>query len=557
MKIIKLLVAVLTIFVFVQILYAFEIFETFDTNPASRWQQNLEFGSGTTFNWITEGSGGHLQPHFKRDGISARYSRPLPSSVTISQSNPGTKMYFEVDMQLSKGILLYGNGRCGLGKSDANNMTNLAYGDLYWRYGPARYMVGFYGDAGISSKQEIDITGHTISPGDCVRLRYEIGYDDVNDVVYSKGGVFNIKADGSTGLQIYSASLGQNPTDPNRVESLTMDVMGFFSTDAAADAAAFLDADIDNFYVSDTGFNASPVLPSWRQFSSGTQLLDTFSSNPSANWTFDADSGARSQYEWVEIHSGGYMDVILWREAIRSNYTRPIGARFELNSLENKLGWYFQFDTRFVDFSYQAHGMIGTLDSQAWPPTIWNDLDAAYVYPYGAGSEGIRVALNGYDDYGYTSSSPAFPAMGLVFDKSYRIKCAVAYEGMPVIVGKVYKINPDGSDGDQIIGDSYTRNFGRVTSPIYADVIGFYSSLASSNNNSCEFYIDNFYVSDTGFPLENQIPTWDLPPQCNELPEPMIGDFGGPGGEGTGNYDCVIDIYDLKILAEHWLRIPE
>jgi hypothetical protein len=59
-----------------------------------------------------------------------------------------------------------------------------------------------------------------------------------------------------------------------------------------------------------------------------------------------------------------------------------------------------------------------------------------------------------------------------------------------------------------------------------------------------------------GFLLDNKVPSWLLPPLCEELGQPLVGDFGGPEGEGIDHYDCVIDIYDLAIFADHWLMVP-
>jgi hypothetical protein len=549
---------------------AFQVFENFDTNPSSRWTNGSVPGAHTTFQWVPEGSGGHLRVVYVRDGISAKYTCGLPSAVTIGSADKLKHMYYEVDVQIAGGVRLGADGSWGLGNSAGTNFQSVAFWNISMpaNQASANYNAGIFGSTGV--KTIVNVTGITIIPGDCLRLRYELAYDEPNDIVFATGSAWTVRADGSTERQLFSARTMQDPNDPNKITSLTTDIFGFFSSDMSALAGKYIAVNFDNFYVSDSGFNAVPVLPSWMQFKSGYELLDTFSSLPT-QWSVDADPCSRGVASWVSSRGDGYLDVLIWRENIRWTYTRPIGTAFTLDGLENTLGWYFQFDVKADTpdaqwgWGYnQVGGFIGTGFSQAFPPKIWNDLDVAYFFPYNNGTH-FQLYVGGFDDFSngglvnqHIQVADLSPWPAVAAD-SYRIKCAVAYDTTPVICGKVYRINPDGTDGNLIPTPSltYTRAFGSVTAPMYADIIGFFTMKAAAKPEPpwARMFVDNFYVSNIGFPLESQIPTWMITtPLCSET-QPMVGDFGSEAGAGLEYRDCVVDSYDLKIFAEHWLSI--
>jgi len=298
-----------------------------------------------------------------------------------------------------------------------------------------------------------------------------------------------------------------------------------------------------------------------------------------------------------EYQAGGYIDAQVWRSAdpdgtLYPGWTYPTyvapatEARYycvlpsfyevlcdSAATPNSEIGWYCQFDIYTKDVEALSTSILGTAAGFGEEP--WHDNSICGIEAYGATGlgDGIRVRTSGWDDGSNEALVPTGNPTGevdansvdtviggLLPNKSYRLKFYLGARNNTLsITGLVYTINTDGSDGEMI---NVARNnigygLGTASSNMYADVIGIFTTMvfSASSDYLNHIYVDNVYFSTFGFNRNPDSPTWMLAPSANLSTQLMKGDLGDSTGAGTGHYDGVIDLSDLKILADDWLGI--
>ena len=550
---------------------AFQLVETFDGGGAGWATTGLVVAS--TFTIVNDGSGKHLQAKVLRDvnDGTGRYTRVLGSTLDISDVNDS--LYLEADVQVVGGFNNYGSIYLGLGRN-GDNFKNQMLVRLYWDGITGNDRYSFYG-AIYDSNSDTNRPPLSVTGGNQVGmagLPYRIkaqfsnkkDIDDVNRLSYEVK-VYRINADGSTGSLVGDT----NAIQTTGIASLSVDQVGIFITNAdlaqttinSTVVPRFLKANIDNLYVSDTGFSTNSAIPSWYNFTiSDTDIYETFTANPSGTWTTDAPPATGCSFTWKQRASDGYMDVVLTRRAVNDPYAqfyRPLGDEFLIDNgfyATEYYGiyWFVEYDAFIVDADGLSEGLIGT-GSTHWG-SLYNDQNIFAGAYYGAQElgDGIRATVVGYGNIYPTTRRAATVAGMLVPGKSYRIKCAAAqrYDSTVTpagtrtrMIGSVYTINPDGTDGNLVA----TRGewVAGVGDSLYADIMGIFSSMqTTTTTRSMNLYVDNMHFSTVGFKLDGVMPAWMAQPSCGEL-----------AIAGDTNADCFVDAADLEIMADNWLKV--
>jgi hypothetical protein len=556
----------------------------------SGWSTSGTMGT-STFTIITDGSGKHLQAKAVRDvnDGTGRYTKALGSTLNIS--DVGDSIYLEADIQVVDGFNNFGSIFLGLGKG-GNSFQNQILVRLYWdgTTGADRY--SFYGAIYDSnavspaySKVPLSVTGgnQVGMAGLPYRIKAQFSnkkdIDDVNRLSYQVD-VYRINEDGSTGSLVGDTNATQGQGD---VASLEVNQVGIFITNQATaqqtaiSVSRFLTANIDNLRVSDAGFGAGSVLPSWYNFTtSDTDIYETFGSNPSGTWTTYVDNPNEASFTWVSRASDGYMDVVLTR--YDPNYTArfylPLDKEYYIHNSYGATEYYgiyyfVEFDVYIVDMDGFAEGLIGTGSTgqevtREYPyegPNNYMNILAGAFYGAQELGNGIRANLVGYGNTWPTTRRAATVVGLLRPGNTYRMKITAAQRydsgASPVgtrtrMIGSVYTINPDGTDGEHLatLGEWNST----AGDDLYANIMGIFSSMQTTTTpRTMRMYVDNMHFSDVGFKLDGVMPTWFNVIPCDDLPPQISGDAGGPAGKGS--YDCAVDVYDLMYLAEDWLKI--
>ena len=567
---------------------AFNLSESFDSGGGG-WSTDGNTGT-SAFTIISDGSGKHLQAEVVRDvnDGTGRYIKALGSTLDIKDVN----VFLEADVQVVDGFNNFGSIYLGLGKS-GDNFKNQLLVRLYWdgTTGADRYAIygAIYDSNSDTTRQPLSVTGvnQVGMAGLPYRIKVRFSHiivDDVNRLSYD-AKVYRINANGSTGSLVGET----NAVQTEGLASLSVNQVGIFITNAALASITingvvhprFLTANIDNVYVSDAGFNPSPVLPSWYNFTAGdTDIYETFTTDPNSNWTKVAPAASGCSFTWTSRASDGFMDVVLARRpdsndpAKSAQFYRSLGKEFYIDN-DNQFAtelygihWFIEFDVYIVDMDGFAEGLISTEykgDISYGGP--WNDQNILAGAYYGAQElgNGIRANLVGYG-YKYTEGVPTprrvATVVGLLMPgNTYRMRCTAAkrYDstsnpigGRTRMIGAVYTINPDGTDGNLVATNAEWQ--ATATDPLYADIMGIFSTVqTTTTTRTMHVYVDNMHFSTVGFKLDGVKPTWFNAIPCDQLPPQISGDAGGPSGKGK--YDCAVNVYDLKYLAEDWLKI--
>jgi hypothetical protein len=569
---------------------AFSLVETFDSGGGG-WATSPAVGT-STFNIVTDGSGKHLQAFVVRDvnDGTGRYTKALGSTLDISDVNDS--LYLEADVQVVDGFNNFGSIHLGLGKS-GDSFKNQMLVRLYWdgTTGADRYSIygAIYDSNSDTNRPPLSVTG-----GDQVGmagLPYRIKAQfsnkkdiaDVNRLSYDVK-VYRINEDGSTGSLVGDT----NAIQTTGLTSLSVDQVGIFITNAdkaqsTVTGPRFLTANIDNVRVSDTGFSASSAIPSWYNFTtSDTDIYETFTADPTGTWTTVAPAGSGASFTWKQRASDGYMDVVLVRDTNdptkSAKFYRNLGTgkEFIIDNLDTSpeaygIYWFVECDVYVVDMDSFAEGLIGTgfkntlgtiatIDytlpppySAAVPPYNHINLLAGSCYGAQELGNGMRAEVVGWSVYLWPPTRRAVTVAGmLVPGKSYRIKCAAAqrYDSAATnvgrrtrMIGSVYTINPDGTDGNLVATDGEWHGGGIES--LYADVMGIFSTMqTTTTSRTMNLYVDNIHFSTVGFKLDGVMPAWMVQPTCSEL-----------AIAGDTNADCLVDKADLKIMADNWLKV--
>jgi hypothetical protein len=560
--------------------------ENFDSGGGD-WSTAGDTGA-STFDIISDGSGKHLRAEVLRDvnDGAGRYVKALGGTLNIKDVN----IFLEADVQVVDGFNNFGSIYLGLGKS-GDNFKNQMLTRLYWdgTNGADRYSIygAIYDSNSDTNRPPLSATGvNQVGMAGLpyrVKVRFSnIKVDDVNRLSYD-AKVYRINADGSTGSLVGET----NAVQTDGLASLEeVNQVGIFITNAAKAQLTinsiiyprFLTANIDNVYVSDAGFNPSPVLPSWYNFDTGdTDIYETFTTDPNkdSNWTKVAPAASGCSFTWKQRAGDGFMDVVLTRRpdsndpAKAARFYRSLGTEFNIYNLVAAteffgIHWFTEFDVYIVDMDSFAEGLIGTGSTQDSGP--WNDMDILAGAYYGAQElgNGIRATLVGYGD-NYPSdpvTRRAATVVGLLMPgNTYRMKCTAAQRWDSGVtpagtrtrmIGALYTINPDGTDGNLVaIGAEWNSTAGVS---LYADIMGIFSTFqTTTTTRTMNIYVDNMHFSTVGFNLDGEVPTWFNAPLCSELSAPISGDAGGSAGKGK--YDCAVNFYDLMYLAQDWLKI--
>lgn len=571
---------------------AFTLSESFDSGGGDC---NIYGDIGTsTFDIITDGSGKHLQAKVVRDvnDGTGRYVKALGSTLDIKDVN----VFLEADVQVVGGFGNFGSVYLGLGKG-GDNFKNQMLVRLYWDGTTGAEQYGIYGaiydsnsdtnrpPRSVTGVNQVGMAGLPYR----VQVRFSnIIVDDVNRLSYD-AKVYRINADGSTGSLVGET----NAVQTNGLASLEVDQVGIFITNAAKASITiestvhyrFLTANIDNVYVSDAGFNPSPVLPSWYNFDTNDiDIYETFTTDPNkdSNWTKVAPAASGCSFKWTSRASDGFMDVVLTRRpdsndtAKEARFYRSLGAEFYIANddtyaaTEDRYGiyWFIEFDVYIVDMDGFAEGLIGTGSTgqeasqpypYAGPRNSRNILAGAY---YGAQElgNGIRATLVGYGNVPPTTRRAATVVGLLMPGNTYRMKCAAVqrYDSLTTLVGTrtrtigaLYTINPDGTDGNLVAINGEWNSI--ASDPLYADIMGIFSTCqTTTTTRTMNIYVDNMHFSTVGFKLDGVKPTWFNAIPYDQLPPQIPGDAGGSAGKGK--YDGAVNYYDLKYLAEDWLK---
>jgi hypothetical protein len=542
----------------------YTVFETFDSG-ASGWSAS-GFGDSTV-ELVNDGVGRHLRVKIVRDEDVGRFVMPLAQPLSIG-SNYDDKIYIQFDVQVVGGFGNFGSSYVGAGSSADDNFTNLSTVRLYWNGDAGEDMYRFYGSIHDAGGIQRSYTAYTSGrAGYAYRVKAEYGTVYVDDGVnqgprlYYDVSVSWINADGSTGKFLNRGISTQTFTNPATTALLTVDQLGIFNSNTLTSGYRYLTYDLDNVYISNEGPADNSVLPSWYNLeASDTDMLERFDTEPS-EWTEDRTENSLNEFNWIGRAGDGYMGVQLVRPVDPVEYAsfyKEIGKTFIIDNSdfaeeEYGIGWFVEFDAHLVNIGHFSEGFIGT--GSAEYGQVYLDQNIAGGFYYGAQElgDGIRIGVGGYGNNYPTSRDTEYIRGGLVENTDYRFRYAACQrEKRTRLQADIYEINPDGSTGSTVGSGAMT--LGSAGESLYADVIGFFSSLQSSSLNRTEYIlVDNLHFSDVGFLLDGIKPTWNEAPLCQELAEPMPGDVGSAAGVGV--YDCVVDLIDLQLLAQDWLRV--
>jgi hypothetical protein len=545
---------------------AYSEFETFDSGTTN-WNSSGFIGSDIEL--ITAGAGKHIKAHLVRDENSGRFTMPLEQAFTLG-SNYDDKVYIEFDVQVVGGYGNYGSMYLGAGNSLDDNFKNILATRIYWHGDQGHDMYRFYGsiyDAGeIEHPYMVSNEGRA---GYAYRVKAEYGSEYVDDGknqgprLYCDISVYWINSDGSTGKFLTNEKSTQTFTDPSTTGSVTVDSIGIFQSQSISAYERYITCYVDNIYFSTEGFNSNPAAPSWYNIkASDTDIWETFETYPD-DWVEEHTSNSLNSFDWIEQSADGYLDVTLVRPELDDEYGifyKDIGKTFKIDNgtyatEEYDIGWFVQFDVRGVDVGSFSEGFIGTGSSEYGQ--IYPDQNVTGGYLYGAQDlsvpDGIRAGIGGFGNNYPTDLNSTYLQGGIGPNSDLRFRYAVCqHRKRTRIQADLYQINSDGTLGSLLATDALT--FGSSGESVFADAVAIISSIQSTSYNRTQnLLIDNIQFSDVGFIPDSPEPTWLSVPLCEELTTPMAGDVGSAAGAGI--YDCVVDFYDLQIMAESWLKI--
>ncbi|AQQ69908.1 hypothetical protein SMSP2_00242 [Limihaloglobus sulfuriphilus] len=294
---------------------------------------------------------------------------------------------------------------------------------------------------------------------------------------------------------------------------------------------------------------------------------------------FDADAENNG---WVNMsagstefayNSGRWLDTTICRDSEnRALYYVNLPA-----ALDETCRFWWEMDIEMISASYPYQlGLFGVFNS-AQPDNNHSVIaDRFFFDSYAGSTRGNRHDIFGYDDSGnqlYTVSEPYEP--GIAYNKPVRVKCRYEYDsqsGEGKASVDVYEIDPvDGGTGEWIMGSGGKQTVIAAQESLSFDVFGIGNRTDGSKICSNISRIDNVYFSTLHENVSETYPSFgDFTIQGDLQPDDyvdyrdaavMAGQWlqscsgpdwcGGCDLNESGN----VDVADLEILVENWLKI--